>query len=152
MFCKWHHLFLHGCDPHCSSFGLAAKKVISGSLKCFLVDSPGSQRLSVCGSARLIGLGGWFPSPAWQLSGCVLLFSSFPPSQSAHSPGWSSPAVRRTSRLWEYYPGCLIPLFHSSDNHILGCDIPICSLTSCCSVKVAILVFFSSFFSDTVME
>lgn len=78
------------------------KQFFSGSLKCLLMASPGSQRLSVCGSAQLIGWGGWFPSPAWQLSGCVPQFSSFLPSQSAHSLGWSSPAVRRTSRLCEY--------------------------------------------------
>lgn len=90
---------------------IGCKQVISGSLKCLLMGSPGFQRLSVCGSVQLIGWGGWFPSPAWQLSGCVPQFSSFPPSQSAHSLGWSSPAVRRTSRLWEYYRGCQIPGF-----------------------------------------
>lgn len=103
---------------------IGCKQVISGSHGRFLTGSPGSQRLSVCGSARLIGLGGWFPSPAWQLSGCVPQFSSFPPSQSAHSPGWSSPAVGRTGRLWANYPGCQISWFHCRANHILGGNVP----------------------------
>lgn len=62
--------------------------------------SPGSPRPSVCGSALLTGWGDWFPSPAWQLSGCAPWFFSFPPFRSARSPGWSSPAAQSTPRLW----------------------------------------------------
>ena len=85
---------------------IGCKHTISGLLQSFLMRSPGSPRLSVCESAPLIGWGGWFPSRAWQRFGCVPQFSLFLPSQSAHSPGWSSPAVQRTKRHWKYYPQC----------------------------------------------